>query len=339
MVKLFESYQLRNIELRNRIVMSPMCMYQAKQDGFTTDFHFVHYISRAVGQVGLIIFESTGVLPEGRITENDLGIWSDDHIEGLSKIVSTIKTYGSKAGIQLGHAGRKATVNGEIFAPSAIRFNEEYKTPKEMSIQDIKRTIEAFKEAAIRAVKAGFDVLEIHAAHGYLINEFLSPLTNKRTDQYGGVPENRYRILREIIDAIRSVWQGPLFVRISAKEYMEGGLNPEDYIQFALWMKSQEVDLIDVSSGGVVLAKVESFPLYQVPYSETIRQGASVPTGSVGMITTGTEAEEILQQNKADLVFIGRELLRDPYFPYHAAKQLGITLDAPNDSYSRGWRF
>jgi NADPH2 dehydrogenase len=337
MAKLFEPYKIRNVELKNRIIMSPMCMYQAKNDGLITDFHMTHYISRAVGQVGLIILESTGVVPEGRISENDLGIWSDEHVDGLSKLVSTLKSYGTKTGIQISHAGRKASVNGDIYAPSAIAFNEEYKTPIEMTIEDIKKVVEAFAGAAVRVSKAGFDVIEIHAAHGYLINQFLSPLTNKRTDEYGGEPENRYRILREILDAIRAKWQGPLFVRVSANEYAEGGLTPEDHIQFARWMKSQDVDLIDVSSGGNVTVPVESFPLYQVPFSEKIKHGANIATGAVGIITTGKEAEEILQQDKADLIFIARELLRDPYFPYRAAKQLNVELEAPNNSYYRGW--
>lgn len=337
MAKLFEPYSIRNVELKNRIVMSPMCMYQAKNDGFITDFHMTHYISRAVGQVGLIILESTGVVPEGRISENDLGIWSDEHIEGLSKLVSNLKAYGAKTGIQISHAGRKSTVNGDIYAPSAIAFNDNYKTPIEMTKEDISKVVEAFANAAVRVSKAGFDVIEIHAAHGYLINEFLSPLTNKREDEYGGAPENRYRFLREILDAIRSKWEGPLFVRISANEYTEGGLTPEDFTQFALWMKSQEVDLIDVSSGGNVPVPVDAFPLYQVPFSETIKHGAKIPTGAVGLITSAEEAEQVLQQNKADLIFIARELLRDPYFPYRAAKQLNVDIEAPNDSYKRGW--
>lgn len=339
MVKLFEPFSIRTIELKNRIVMSPMCMYQAEDDGIATDFHLVHYTSRAIGQVGLIILEATAVVPEGRITNKDLGIWSDEHIENLTKIVSNVKAYGSKAGIQLAHAGRKATVDGDTYAPSSIAFSEMYKTPLEMSKNDIKEVVSAFKAAAQRAIKAGFDVLEIHGAHGYLINEFLSPLTNQRTDEYGGSIENRYRLLREVIDAVRSIWDGPLFVRISANEYAEGGLKPEDYIQFALWMKSQDVDLIDVSSGGVVSVSVTSFPLYQVPYAATLKQEANIATGAVGIITNGKDAEAILQEQKADLIFIGRELLRNPHFPYTAAVQLGITIEAPNDSYDRGWRF
>ncbi|MDM5334351.1 NADPH dehydrogenase NamA [Ureibacillus composti] len=337
MALLFKPFTIRNLELKNRIVMSPMCMYQAKNDGYVTDFHLTHYTSRAVGQVGLIIVEATGVVPEGRITENDLGIWSDDHIVGLSRIVTNVNAYGAKAGIQLAHAGRKATVRDDIYSPSAIAFNDQYKTPIEMTKDDIAHVVDAFTKATVRAKKAGFEFIEIHGAHGYLINQFLSPLTNKREDEYGGAAENRYRVLREVLDAVRSVWDGPISVRVSANEYVENGLTAEDYIQFARWMKSQDVDLIDVSSGGVVPAHVESFPLYQVPFSETIRNGAEIKTGAVGIITTGKEAEDILQQEKADLILLGRELLRDPYFPYRAAQQLGVHLEAPNDSYRRGW--
>lgn len=336
MVKLFEPYKLRNIELKNRIVMAPMCMYSANEFGFAQPFHVVHYASRAMGQVSLVILEATAVLPEGRISGNDLGIWRDEQLEGLKQIVDQIHAYDSKAGIQLAHAGRKATVEGPIYAPSSIRFNESYEMPLELTKEQIKEVVEAFAAGAQRAINVGFDVLEIHAAHGYLINEFLSPLSNKREDEYGGSPENRYRILREIIDGIRAIWDGPLFVRISAHEYAEGGHTPEDYIQYAAWMKSQDVDLIDVSSGGVVPAHIDVKPLYQVPFSETVRS-AGIPTGAVGLITTGTEAEEILQKEQADLIFIGRELLRDPYFPYHAAKELGAKVNTPNPTYERGW--
>lgn len=337
MTKLFEPYNLRKIKLKNRIVMSPMCMYQAKEDGFVQPFHITHYTSRAVGQVGLIVVEATAVTPEGRISTNDLGIWSDDHIEGLTDLVQNIKPYGTHTAIQLAHAGRKSTVDGTIFGPSAVPFNEDYRTPTALSVEQIQDLVEAFKQAAIRSEKAGFDVLEIHAAHGYLINEFLSPLTNLRTDEYGGSEENRFRFLREILDAVRSIWAGPLFVRISANDYTEGGLTASDYIQFARWMAAQDVDLIDISSGAVVPAKIDAFPLYQVPYSEEIKNGASVATGAVGLITKGTECEAILQENRADLILLGRELLRDPYFPYRAAKELGVKIEAPVPSYQGGW--
>lgn len=338
MHKLFEATKIRDVSLKNRVVMAPMCMYKANEDGKVQPFHIIHYGSRAVGQVGLIMIEATAVLPEGRITENDLGIWNEDHIEGLSQLVSTIHSYGSKAAIQLAHAGRKSTCDTIPVAPSSIAFNEQYRTPHELSVEEIDQVVIAFQKAAKRAIKAGFDILEIHAAHGYLINEFLSPLSNKRTDQYGGSAENRYRLLREIIDAIRAVWEGPLFVRISAEDYHEEGLTTQDYIQFALWMKSQLVDLIDVSSGAVVPAQINAFPFYQVPYASKIRNEAQILTGAVGLITDGIGSEKILQDGDADYIFIGRELLRDPYFVYRAAKQLDTIIEAPTDSYKRAWQ-
>lgn len=337
MVKLFEQHTIRETTFKNRIVMAPMCMYSASEkDGMATDWHRTHYISRAVGQVGLIILEATAVQPAGRISEYDLGLWNDTQRLGLSDMVGQMQAHGAKVGIQLAHAGRKATVPGTIHAPSPLPFSETYKQPTEMTQADIKETIQAFKASTIRAKEAGFDVIEIHAAHGYLINSFLSPLTNKRTDEYGGSATNRYRILGETINEVRSVWEGPLFVRISAEDYTEGGMTPFQYTEMAHWMKEQTVDLIDVSSGGLVLAKIDAFPGYQVPFSETIKQEATIPTGAVGLITTGSQAEEILQQNQADVILLGRELLRDPYWPYQAAKELGIEIPAPTQ-YERGW--
>jgi len=312
-------------------------MYSSDQeDGMITDWHKTHYTTRAVGQVGLIIVEATAVQPEGRISAQDLGIWHDDHIEGLSDTVRLVKQHGAKTGIQLAHAGRKATVDGDISAPSAIAFDYHYKTPVEMTTEQIKETIQAFKDGAIRAQKAGFDLLEIHGAHGYLINEFLSPLTNKRTDEYGGSAENRYRFLREIIDVIRDIWEGPLFVRISAHDYTEGGMTAEAYVEMAKWMKEQGVDLIDVSSGAVVPAKIDVYPGYQVAFSETIKKGADIATGAVGLITSGIQAEEILKNNRADMVLLARELLRNPYFAYTAAKELGVSIEA-SKQYEHGW--
>ncbi|WP_107949526.1 NADPH dehydrogenase NamA [Lysinibacillus parviboronicapiens] len=336
MTKLFKPYQLQNISLKNRIVMAPMCMYSAQDDGFVTPFHVVHYATRAAGQVGLIVVEATGVVPEGRISNKDLGIWDDTHIAGLTQLVDGMKAYGAKTAIQLAHAGRKATVDGEIFAPSAVAFSDAYKTPTEMTLEDIQKVIEAFKQAAIRASKAGFDALEIHGAHGYLISEFLSPAVNKRTDNYGGSQENRYRLLRQVIDAVRSVWNGPLLIRVSAEDYAEDGTTMEDFIVFSRWMKSQGVDLVDVSTGGVVQADIHVFPGYQVPHAESIKQGADMPTSAVGLITTAIQAEEILQNNRADLIFLGRVLLREPYWPLHAAKELGEEVTPPVQ-YIRGW--
>ncbi len=337
MAKLFEPYTLRDVAFKNRIVMAPMCMYSShNEDGAVENWHKTHYASRAVGQIGLLIVEATAVQPQGRISAQDLGIWNDEHVIGLSEIVSLMHEHGAKAGIQLAHAGRKATVDGAIYAPSALAFDSKYKTPVEMTLDDIQETVQAFKDGAIRAKKAGFDVLELHGAHGYLINEYLSPLTNKRTDHYGGSTENRYRFLREIIDAVRNVWNGPLFVRISAHDYTDGGMTPEAYIEMVKWMKEQDVDLIDVSSGAVVPARIDTFPGYQVPFAEVIKKGATIPTGAVGLITSGIQAEEILKNNRADLVFLARELLRDPYWAYSAAKELGVEITAPKQ-YERGW--
>ncbi|MFP5113498.1 NADPH dehydrogenase NamA [Bacillaceae bacterium C204] len=336
-VKLFSPFTIKGVTLKNRIVMSPMCMYSShNQDGHVQNWHRTHYASRAVGQVGLIIVEATAVSPQGRISPQDLGIWSDEHVEGFNELVGLMKEHGAKTGIQLAHAGRKAVLEGEILAPSALAFNDKMKTPKEMSKTDIKETVAAFKKSAERAVKAGFDVIEIHGAHGYLINEFLSPLSNKRADEYGGSAENRYRFLREVIDAVKTVWNGPLFVRVSAHDYHEEGLTPKDYITFSQWMKEQGVDLIDVSSGAVIPAHIRVYPGYQVKYSETIKNGADMSTGAVGLITSGIQAEEILQNDRADLVFLARELLRDPYWPRTAAKELDVTIEGPKQ-YERGW--
>ncbi|QHE62087.1 NADPH dehydrogenase NamA [Rossellomorea vietnamensis] len=336
--KLFEPYKLKNVELKNRIVMAPMCMYSSHhEDGKVENWHRTHYTSRAVGGVGLIILEATAVTPQGRISPQDLGIWNDEQIEGLKELVDLMKEQGAKTGIQLAHAGRKAVLEGDILAPSALPFNDEMKTPVEMTADDVKETVTAFIKGAERAKKAGFDVIEIHGAHGYLINEILSPLSNKRTDEYGGSAENRYRFLREIIDGIQQVWDGPLLVRVSAKDYNDEGLDVEDYVVFAQWMKEQGVDLIDVSSGALVPARIPVFPGYQVKLAETIKNGADIDTGAVGLITTGIQAEEILQNERADLVLLARELLRDPYWPRTAAKELGVEIEAPKQ-YERGWK-
>ncbi|WP_163102850.1 NADPH dehydrogenase NamA [Peribacillus alkalitolerans] len=335
--KLFSPFTVKDVTFKNRIVMSPMCMYSSHEsDGKVQNWHRTHYTSRAVGGVGLIILEATAVTPQGRISDHDLGIWDDQHIDGLKELVSLMKEQGAKTGIQLAHAGRKATVEGTIIAPSAIAFNEKSKVPVEMTIEEIVSTVQAFKEGATRAKHAGFDVIEIHGAHGYLINEFLSPLSNTRNDEYGGISVNRYRFLKEIITAVKEVWDGPLFVRISANDYHEKGMTPEDYIEITKWMKEDGVDLIDISSGAVVPAPIHAYPGYQVPFSETIKHGADIPTGAVGLITTGIQAEEILQNNRADLIFIARELLRDPYWPRTAANELGVDIQAPTP-YIRGW--
>lgn len=337
MSKLFTPFTIKNLTLKNRIVMSPMCMYSCmNEDGKVTNWHKLHYPTRAVGQVGLIMVEATAVTPQGRITNQDLGIWSDEHIEGLREVVELCKEHGAKIGIQLAHAGRKSMTDGPIIAPSPLAFNEKMKVPEEMSLNQIKETITAFKEAAIRAKKAGFDLIEIHAAHGYLINEFLSPLTNRRQDAYGGDAERRYQFLKEIIDEVKEVWDGPLFVRISANDYHPEGLGIEDYVDYAKKMKEQGVDLIDCSSGAVVPANIHTYPGYQVPYAERIRKEAKIATGAVGLITSPLHAEEILENERADLVFLARELLRDPYWPRKAAEELGYALTKVKQ-YERGW--
>lgn len=337
MAKLFEEFELKGVHFKNRIVMAPMCMYQSdKEDGHVTDWHRVHYPTRAVGGVGLIITEATAVQPIGRISSRDLGIWDDAHIDGQAEIVRLMKANGAKTGIQLAHAGRKATVDGDIQAPSAIAFNDKYKTPKAMTIEEIDDTVQAFRDGAVRAKKAGFDVIEIHAAHGYLINQFLSPLTNQRTDEYGGSSENRYRLLRRVLDEVNSVWDGPLFVRISAEDYTDGGMTPAQYVEMTQWMKQQNVDLIDVSSGAVVPAQIPVFPGYQVNFAETIKKETPIATGAVGLITEPRHAEEILQNGRADFIFLARELLRNPYWAYTAARELGADIEAPVP-YERGW--
>ncbi|GGH69153.1 NADPH dehydrogenase [Compostibacillus humi] len=337
MVKLFSSYQIKNVTLKNRIVMSPMCMYSvAKEDGCITPFHMTHYVSRAVGQAGLIMVEATAVLPEGRISVNDLGIWSDDHIAGLKQLNEQIHEYGAKSGIQLAHAGRKATVPERIYAPSALPFNEKYKKPTEMTRDDIEKTIHAFKNAAERAKQAGFDIIEIHAAHGYLINQFLSPLTNHRSDDYGGNREGRFLFLRRIVEEIKATWDGPLFVRLSANEYDKNGNRFEDILYFAAELKKLGIDLIDCSSGGVVPVSIQAYPGYQVKECEQIRAHINIATGAVGLITSGLQAEEILQNERADLIFVGRALLRNPYWAKTAAEELGCPIEAPKQ-YIRGW--
>lgn len=327
--KLFTPYTIKNVTLKNRIVMSPMCMYSSSnEDGKITDWHRVHYATRAVGGVGLIIVEATAVLPEGRISYRDLGIWSDDHIQGLKEITDLVHQNGAKAAIQLAHAGRKAELNEDIFGPSALAF-PGMKTPVEADANYIKGVVGAFKEAARRAKEAGFDIIEIHGAHGYLINQFLSPLANKRGDEYGGSPENRYRLLREIIDAVKTEFDGPIFVRVSANEYDPNGNSLEQYIEYAKNMKAQGVDLVDCSSGAVVPADIQLFPGYQVNLADQIRNKAGIATGAVGLITEVDQAEEILGNGRADLILLGRELLRNPYWALNAAKKLGAEIDRP----------
>jgi len=347
MSKLFSPFKIREIEFKNRIAVSPMCQYSS-QDGFANDWHLVHLGSRAVGGAGLVITEATAVSPEGRISTADLGIWKDDHIENLKKITGFILEHGAVPGIQLAHAGRKASRNEpwngdklipevqggwNVVAPSDVPFSADYAIPEALTREGIKKVVGDFASAAGRAIKAGFKVIEIHGAHGYLIHEFLSPLANKRTDNYGGTFENRIRFLLEIIAAIRNVWPEnyPLFVRISATDWVEGGWTIEDSVALAEIIKSKGVDLIDCSSGGIIPGvKIPVGPGYQVPFADRIRNQTGIGTGAVGMILTPEQAELIIAGGQADLIIMARELLRDPYFPMHAARELEEDIIWPN---------
>lgn len=328
--KLYEPITIRGSEFRNRIAMSPMSMHSADAHGRVSDFHWVHYGARALGGAGLVMLETTAVLPNGQVGPGDLGIWDDEHVEGLSRLIETIHGFGGKAGAQLGHAGRQLGVDSLApVAPSPIPFRADSRVPQALTAGEITDVVEAFRKAAVRAKAAGFDVIEVHAAHGYLLNEFLSPLANHRTDAYGGTYENRYRIVREVLDAVRGEWDGPLFVRISATDYAEGGNTPEDFVCFGRWMTDQGVDLIDASSGGIAPVTVTSYPNYQVPAAELIRRQVGIATGAVGLIESGRQAEEILQNGRADLVFIGREMLKDPFWARTAADELHMSVDPP----------
>ena len=345
MSKLFSSLIIKNVTLKNRIVVSPMCQYTAA-DGFTTDWHLVHLGSRAVGGAGLVFMEATAVSPEGRITPGDVGLWNDEHIHGLMRIVDFVHLQGSIAGIQLAHAGRKASCavpreggkqldekhgGWKSFAPGNVPFIPGDIPPDSLTREGINKVISDFSAAAGRARTAGFNVIEIHSAHGYLLHEFLSPLSNLRTDEYGGSFENRIRLLLQVIDAIRMEWpsENPLFVRISANDWTKGGWTTDESVKLAYILKNHAVDLIDCSSGGnIPNVKIPVGPGYQVPFSEALRK-TGILTGAVGFITSARQGEAILQEEKADLVFMARELLRNPYFPLSAARELGEDITWP----------
>ena len=332
MKSLFSTYKIKSMELKNRIVMAPMCMFCADNDGNPNDFHFIHYTNRAVGQTGLILLEATGVESRGRITDRDLGLWKDEQITGLKKIVDGCHEQGAKVGIQLGHAGRKSEVMSEKnIAPSPIAFSERYRTPTEMTKDEIIQVKTAFKEAARRADLAGFDVIELHGAHGYLISEFLSPLTNTRTDEYGGNEENRSRFLKEVLKEVRMVWpeEKPIIVRVSAEDFGEGGNHDHMIASMLKLVKNEGIDLVNVSSGGVVNVTVNAYPGYQVGYAKTVKKETGIPVIAGGLVTSPHMAEEILEKEEADLIFLGRELLRDPYWPLHAAKELQEEIKWP----------
>lgn len=348
--KLFSPLRLRSLDIKNRIWVSPMCQYSSR-DGHPTEWHFVHLGSRAVGGAGLVMVEASGVSPEGRISPADSGLWSEAHAESFKKITAFIKDQGSVPAIQLAHAGRKASTRapwdgeGEVkpgeggwqtVAPSALAFKPGYPLPREMKASDLAKVVSDFEKAAELARRAGFQVIEIHMAHGYLLHEFLSPLSNKRTDEYGGSLENRMRLPLKVAEVVRKKWPAelPLFVRISATDWAED--RPEeswklaDSIELAKRLKALGVDLIDTSSGGLIAdAKIPLAPGYQVPFATAIRQQSKIATGAVGLITEPDQAESILREEKADAIFMAREFLRDAYWPARAARTLGVKLTRP----------
>jgi 2,4-dienoyl-CoA reductase-like NADH-dependent reductase (Old Yellow Enzyme family) len=350
---LFSSLQIRAVKLPNRIVVSPMCQYSC-EDGFANDWHLVHLGSRAVGGAGLVFCEATAVEARGRISPWDLGIWKDEHVEPLARVVRFLKQQGSAAGIQLAHAGRKASTEAPWrgrhavqsgaggwtpVAPSPIPFDSATLVPHELSVSEIRTIVNAFASAARRAVQADFDIIELHVAHGYLMHQFLSPLSNRRTDEYGGCFQNRIRFPLEVIEAVRSVLPAtmPLFVRISATDWVEGGWTIEDSIEWARVIRPLGVDLIDCSSGGSSPnAVIPLRPGYQVPFAERIRREAGILTGAVGLITEPGQADNIVRHGSADLVFLAREFLRRPYWPLEAAQALGASL-APPVQYARAF--
>jgi 2,4-dienoyl-CoA reductase-like NADH-dependent reductase (Old Yellow Enzyme family) len=346
MTRLFEPLRLRGVTFRNRIFVSPMCMYSA-EDGVPNDWHLVHLGSRAVGGAALVIVEATGVSAEGRISPGDTGLWNARQVEAFRRITDFIAARGAVAGIQLAHAGRKAStdvpwkggrplVAGEgawtTLGPSPIPFDRGFPPPREMTLSDIDRVTDEFAAGARRAVEAGFRVVEVHVAHGYLLHEFLSPLSNRRTDEYGGSLENRMRFPIRVARAVRQAFpaERPVFVRISATDWAEGGWDLPQSIELSKLLKKEGVDLIDCSSGGLVPnAKVPAGPGYQVPFAEAIRREAGIATAAVGMITEPRQAEEILATGRADAIVMARAFLRDPYWPLHAAQELGGDVDWP----------
>jgi 2,4-dienoyl-CoA reductase-like NADH-dependent reductase (Old Yellow Enzyme family) len=353
---LFEPLKLRSLTLRNRIGVSPMCQYSA-EDGVANDWHFVHLGSRAVGGAGIVIVEATAIAPEGRITPGCMGLWGEKHIEPLAKIAKFVKHHGAVAGIQIAHAGRKASADlpwrggmhlsddrggWPTIAPSAIAFGGDLpKVPHAMTEAEIQRVQNDFVATAKRALTAGFEFLELHSAHGYLFNEFLSPLSNHRTDRYGGSFENRTRFLLDTARAVRQVWPEhlPLATRISSIDWVPGGWDIENSVELAKLLKTAGVDLIDCSSGGVVPdARIAIKPGYQVPFAERIRRDANIATAAVGFITEPKQADDIIRHGQADIVLLAREFLRDPYWPAHAARALGHKeMLPPPPQYARAW--
>lgn len=355
MSKLFSSLTIKDVTFKNRIVQSPMCMYSAEK-GIASDWHFVHYGARAIGGSGTIMTEAVAISPEGRISPGDLGIWSDSHVEGLKRITTFLKKNGSVAGIQLAHSGRKGSfeVHGgdstlmrtkaeggwEVMGPSAISFSDDALTPKAMTIDDIESVKKLFAAATKRAVDAGFQLLEIHSAHGYLLHSFLSPISNKREDNYGGTIKKRARLLFEVVETIQSIWPKnlPIAVRISATDWDEAGWDSKSSQWLAQQLEKAGVDIIDVSSGGTLPnVSIPVGPAYQLPLAKDIKAVIkTMKVGTVGMITSAAQAETILLNDDADLIYIGRELLRNPYFPLQAAQELQAEVDVPKQ-YERAF--
>ena len=350
MSRLFSPLQLRALTLPHRVFVSPMCQYSS-EDGLPNDWHLVHLGSRAVGGASLVCVEASGVTPEGRITPWDAGIWSDRHARAWARVTAFLRQQGAVPAIQLAHAGRKASTNkpwlggkplgpGEgawqALGPSDVAFGH-YPPPRAMTVEEIRKTVADFRKAAGHALDAGFDVVEIHGAHGYLLHEFCSPLSNRRTDEYGGSLENRMRFPLEVARAVRDFWpqDKPVFYRISASDWAEGGWDLAQSIALCKALKAIGIDLIDVSSGGNVHdAKITLGPGYQVPFASAIRKEADLPVGAVGLISDAVQAEEIVAHGHADAVFLARAELRDPYWPRHAAKALGVAMEWP-DQYKR----
>jgi len=351
---LFDPIAFRGVTLPNRIAVSPMCMYSSV-DGMPNDWHFVHLGSRAVGGSGLVLTEASAVVPEGRISPDDAGMYRDEHVDAWGRVTRFVKEHGSIAGIQLAHAGRKASMSSPwkgsklvppseggwapVYGPSTIPFSEHYATPTALDETGIAAVVGAFRKAAERSLAAGFELVELHGAHGYLLHSFASPLSNERKDGYGGSFANRTRLHREVVGAVREVWPDrlPLFMRISCTDWAEGGWDLEQSIELSRSMKELGVDLIDCSSGGnVARAKIPAGPNYQVPFAEAIRAKAGIPTGAVGFITEPEQAEAIVAGGQADLVFLARANLRNPYWPQLAAQQLGVEVKAPVQ-YVRAW--
>jgi NADPH2 dehydrogenase len=337
MSHLFAPFSVRNLTLKNRIVMSPMCQYSAGEDGIATDWHLVHLGARAAGGVGLIVLEATAVEPRGRISTGDLGLWDESQLPALERIVKFVHSQGAHVGIQLAHAGRKAwsatkAKNGpeHPIAPSALPFSDEWEVPHEMTRADIEGVISAFARAARWCRELGFDVVELHGAHGYLLHSFTSPLSNRRTDEYGGDLQGRLRFSREVIAAVRSEWgDRPLFYRLSCDDYTPGGIDADMTVAIARELQQAGVDLLDCSSGGLVPAKIRAYPGYQVGYAARVRQETGLPTGAVGLITAPEHAQAIVAGGQADLVFLARELLRDPHWALRAAQALGVDVAWP----------